>query len=204
MHLAEIQANIQRFDPVRISKPELRKAAVSIVISYDRNGAAESSVLLTLRNAKLKQHSGQYALPGGKLDPEETEIQAAVREVQEEIGVSLADQNLIGVLDDYQTRSGFLITPVVFWIEADTVFTPCADEVEAIFKIPFRELDSEAIPIFEPGVDVDRPVLLSNFPTLGHKMYSPTASILYQFREVALRGLSTRVAIYDQPGFAWK
>jgi hypothetical protein len=81
---------------------------------------------------------------------------------------------------------------------------PSADEVEKVFHIPFPELDSEAIPVFEAGVEKDRPVLCSEFPTIGHRLYSPTASIIYQFREVAIRGLCTRVAHYDQPRFAWK
>ena len=57
---------------------------------------------------------------------------------------------------------------------------------------------------FQPGIDPDRPILYSQFPTIGHSMYSPTAAIVYQFREVCLRGSSTRVVQYDQPRFAWK
>jgi hypothetical protein len=80
--------------------------------------------------------------------------------------------------------------------------SPCS-EVEEAYHIPLAELDSPAIPHFDDGPEAGRPVLYSRLPSLGHAMYAPTAAILYQFREVALRGLHTRVAHYDQPTFAW-
>ncbi len=162
------------------------------------------AILLTLRPYRLNQHSGQYALPGGKVDDQETPTRAALRELQEELGMRLGEEHVLGRLDDYPTRSGFCITPIVFWAGSDHVIEPSPNEVAEVFHIPFHELDSEAIPVFEEGVEESRPVLLSTFPTLGYRMYSPTASIIYQFREVAIRGLDTRVAHFDQPRFAWQ
>lgn len=196
--------NIAQFDAIRIDDPSLRHAAVAIVVLASGNDKYDHSLLLTQRTARLNQHSGQYALPGGKLDEGENVLEAAMREAHEEVGLSLTKDDILGQLDDYPTRSGFKISPVVFWIDSNTDILPSPDEVELIFRIPFSELDSDAIPVFEDGVEQDRPVLASNFPTLGHRMYSPTASIIYQFREVVIRGLSTRVAHFDQPGFAWK
>ncbi|MEM7068584.1 MAG: CoA pyrophosphatase [Pseudomonadota bacterium] len=201
---SDIERNIGRFQSRRLEDEGLRHAAVSLVILESSQGHGNHSLLLTLRTAKLKQHSGQYALPGGKVDAGETALEAARREVHEELGFELAMDDCLGVLDDYGTRSGFCMTPYVFWAKANTQILPSPDEVEEVYKIPFAELNSEAIPIFEGGVDPDRPVLLSEFPTLGHQMFSPTASIIYQFREVVIRGEDTRVSHFDQPAFAWK
>ena len=202
-----LEDNLRNFNFIESGDPELRHAAVVIVVwphEVTQEGDNQLSILLTLRTAKLKQHSGQYALPGGKLDAEETTLQAALRELDEELGIRLDASDKLGQLDDYPTRSGFRITPLVFWAGSGVELNPSPDEVETVYKIPFGELDSDAIPLFEDGVEDGPPVLLSNFPTLGHKMYSPTASIIYQFREVAIRGNTIRVSHFDQPGFAWK
>jgi len=124
--------------------------------------------------------------------------------LEEELGLSLSEENILGRLDDYPTRSGFCISPVVIWAGRNAEIDPSPDEVEAVYYIPFSQLDSDEIPIFEQGVDPARPVLCSAFSTLGHRMYAPTAAVMYQFREVAIRGLETRVNHFDQPEFAWR
>jgi len=118
--------------------------------------------------------------------------------------VRLGQERVLGRLDDFATRSGYRITPVVAWAGPGRQLTPHAGEVAETFHIPLAELDSLAIPHFEEGPEPGRPVLYSRLPSLGHLMYAPSAAILFQFREVALRGLDTRVAHYDQPAFAWK
>ncbi|MEM7060224.1 MAG: CoA pyrophosphatase [Pseudomonadota bacterium] len=197
-----IQRNLAGFEHLAIDGPGLRRAAVAITITATADGPP--AVLLTRRPARMGRHAGQYALPGGRVDDGETLEEAARRELEEELGVALAAGAVIGRLDDYPTRSGFSITPFVLWGGRDLELTPAADEVAKVFHIPLDELDSDALPHFEEGEQGGHPVLYSMLPTLGHSMYSPTASVLYQFREVALRGLSTRVAHYDQPRFAWK
>ena len=199
-----ISDRIAKFDYREINDPDLRHAAVAIVIAGNENNREHPAILLTRRPKRLNQHPGQYALPGGKVDDGETSVDAAIRELDEELGVRIDRENVLGRLDDYPTRSNFRITPVVMWLGADYCLSPSEDEVASVFHIPFDELDSDAIPVFEDGVEEDRPVLCSEFPTLGHRMYSPTASMIYQFREVALRGMHTRVSHFDQPRFAWK
>jgi len=199
--------NLARFDVQTLEDPALRQAAVAIVVGPGGNGSdpsAEATVLLTLRPKTINRHSGQYALPGGRLDAGETTVQAALRELDEELGLRLATDAVIGALDDYPTRSGFRITPVVAWTESSANLTPAPDEVYKVFRIPLGELDSPDIPILSEPTGNNHPVLSMVLPTLGHSMYAPTAALLYQFREVALRGARTRVAHYDQPGFAWK
>jgi len=198
-----LASNLAAFSAREIGDVTLRRAAVALAVTGAPTQGLAPSLLLTLRPARLKQHSGQYALPGGKLDGDETPEQAALRELDEELGLSLEPCDVLGRLDDYPTRSGFRIAPIVVWAGEACTLVPSPDEVAEVFHIPFSELDSDAIPHFDDGEHDDAPVLLSRFPTLGHAMYSPTASIMYQFREVAIRGCSTRVAHFDQPRFAW-
>ena len=127
-----------------------------------------------------------------------------MRELHEELGVDLGPAQVIGVLDDYATRSGFRITPIVMWGGACETLSPDPGEVEAAFRIPLSDINAEAVPRLIPSEEGEHPVLCAHIDTLGHTVYAPTAAIFYQFREVALRGLSTRVAHFDQPAFAWK
>lgn len=199
---ATLSTHLGAFDVQRIDDAALRPASVALVVTSDPNGAP--SILLTLRPAKMGRHANQYALPGGKVDPGETDQQAAFRELSEELGLDLEPSALLGRLDDYPTRSGFRMSPFVLWAGSHAELTPEPSEVAQVHYIPFNELDSDAIPLFQTGETPERPVLYSNFPSLGTQMFSPTASIIYQFREVALRGRATRVAHFDQPRFAWK
>jgi 8-oxo-dGTP pyrophosphatase MutT (NUDIX family) len=198
----KIAGRLDSFARRAIAVRGLKAAAVAIVIT-SRPGSDEAAILFTLRSSRLGRHRGQFALPGGRIDCGETDVAAALRELDEELGVRLGEHQVLGRLDDYGTRSGYCITPVVAWAGPGLSLCPHADEVEETYHIPLAELDSPAIPHFDDGPEANRPVLYSRLPSLGHAMYAPTAAILYQFREVALRGLHTRVAHYDQPAFAW-
>ena len=199
----DITGNLAAFERRGIDDDTLRQAAVAIVIVEGEDGGA-ASVLLTKRPRTLRRHGGQYALPGGRLDAGETPIQAALRELAEELGVTLDPGDILGTLDDFPTRSGFRITPIVVW-GADAVdLVPDPIEVARVFRVPFAELDSPEIPHLEATPESEHPVLSAPLATLGHHLFAPTAALLYQFREVALRGEPTRVAHYDQPTFAWK
>jgi 8-oxo-dGTP pyrophosphatase MutT (NUDIX family) len=164
--------------------------------------AGGASFLLCRRAAKLRRHAGQWALPGGRLDAGETPVQAAVREVGEELGLSLGSEDVLGWLDDYPTRSGFVITPLVLWGPADPVLAPAPDEVLAVYRIGLRALlDSK--PRFLTIPESDQPIL--QLPLGNDMIHAPTAAILYQFRQVALRGqLDERVHHIGEPVFAWR
>ena len=196
-----VAANLSAFEAELLDDDQLRRAAVAIVIVAD---AASASILLTLRPASINRHSGQYALPGGRLDEGETVIEAALRELHEELNIALTQSDVLGRLDDYPTRSGFRISPVVMWGNDVTDIQPDPSEVAQVFHLPLDQLNSPDIPALSPPDGEGRQVLSMWMPVLGHAMYAPTAAMLYQFREVALNGRPTRVAHFDQPQFAWK
>jgi mutator protein MutT len=187
-----------------IKDETLKKAAVVLAV-VDKPGEIDCPCfLLTRRASKMRKHAGQFALPGGKVDAGETVEQAALRELQEELGITVDSKDILGVLDDYPTRSGFCITPVVVWLGQHVTITPSPDEVAKVFHIPLAELYRDDLVNLEPGEAPDRPILSVNLSTLGHEVYAPTAAIIYQFYEAAIRGNDTRVAFYDEPRFAWR
>jgi 8-oxo-dGTP pyrophosphatase MutT (NUDIX family) len=213
--LATIAARVAAFDarhrqevdpaaltPVRGRDGELRpprRAAVAVVVLRDPQRG--SGVLLTRRTSRLRDHPGQFALPGGSVDPGEDTVAAARRELDEELGLALGPDRVVGLLDDYPTRSGFVITPVVMTVDASVdSLTPSPDEVARIFHVTLDELDVE--PYYLAIPESDRPVV--QLPIVGHRVHAPTAAVLLQFREVALRDRATRVDGLEQPVFAWR
>jgi mutator protein MutT len=192
--------HLAAFDAESHSDEDLRAAAVALALIADDTGTP--CFVLTRRAAGLRAHGGQWALPGGRLDPGETPEVAALRELSEEVGLELEANDVLGRLDDYPTRSGFVITPVVVWagLAADLVANP--DEVAAVYRVPLSELDRPDVPRLHRIPESDRPVI--SIPLLGANIHAPTAAILYQLREVAVWGRGTRVAVYDQPVFAWR
>ncbi|NRA00355.1 MAG: CoA pyrophosphatase [Myxococcales bacterium] len=198
-HLDGFERLAHPFENVANPGPALRHAAVAATLVPNEDG--EACFLITRRAASLRAHAGQWALPGGSLDDGETPEDAALRELDEEVGLSLPRDAVLGRLDDYPTRSGYVITPVVVWAGGGHEPVPNPDEVAAIYCVRLAELDRPDVPILRAIAESDRPVL--SVPLLGTTIHAPTAAVLYQLREVAIRGLSTRVHHYDQPVFAW-
>ena len=140
--------------------------------------------------------------PDDGLDEGETAEGAALRELQEEVGLDLETDAILGLLDDYPTRSGYVITPVVAWAEAEARLEPNPREVAAVYRVPLAELDRSDVPRLRRIPESERPVI--SVPLLGTHIHAPTAAILYQLREVAVWGRDTRVSQYEQPVFAWR
>ncbi len=178
-------------------------AADDPMLTGDVEGTAGgAAVLLTRRGSHLRGHGGQWALPGGRLDAGETPLEAAMREADEEVGLQLTSDDLLGQLDDYPTRSGYVISPFVFWLsdDRDPVANPA--EVASVHRVSMRELTRDDSPRFVSIPESDRPVV--QVPIGGDLIHAPTGAVLYQFRAVAYDGLNTRVDELEQPVFAWR
>ena len=197
---ARMTANLADFQRIAGAPKGLKQAAVAVTVVSGENG--EGAYVLTRRASKLNSHGGQFALPGGRMDPGETPIQAALRELHEEVDLDLGENAVLGLLDDYQTQSGYLITPIVVWAGGSAKMTPNADEVAHIHRITFRELNRLDSPTFEDIPESDRPVIRL---LMGNDaLHAPTAAMVYQFREVCLHGRPTRVAHLGEPVWAWR
>lgn len=178
----------------------LRPAAVAVTVVDAGDGAA--AVVLTRRAATLRAHRGQWALPGGRVDPGEDVVAAARRELVEEVGLDVAADDVLGRLDPYPTRSGYLIEPVVVWRDHLDDLDPNPHEVASVHLVPLGELDRPDSPRFVGIPESDRPVV--QLPLLGDLVHAPTAAVLYQLREVGLHGRPTRVHHLEQPVWAWR
>ena len=199
---ASITDRLSRFDVRRRSDPgSLRHAAVAIAV-VEADVPGEAAFLLTKRTPRLRAHGGQWALPGGRVDAGETIEQTALREMHEELGVLAGADDVLGALDDYPTRSGFLIAPVVVWLPQKIQVTPNPAEVAAAYRIRCAELFRPGSPEIVPIPESDRPIIRLPLPVAT--VNAPTAAVLYQFKEVALADRATRVDHFEQPVFAWR
>ena len=199
---AEVAARLSRFDRVAAPEGPLARAAVAATIVPGDDG--EACFVITRRADRPGRHSGQWALPGGRTDAGETAAEAALRELSEEVGLSVPPDSVLGLLDDYETRSGFVITPVVVWAEAAAELRPDPREVASVHRVPLASLEAEGVPRLWSIPESRRPVIGVPLAELGTVIHAPTAAVLFQLREVALGGRATRVSGYEQPVFAWK
>jgi 8-oxo-dGTP pyrophosphatase MutT (NUDIX family) len=227
-----LTANLANHHIVTIPVDDRRRAAVAIVVVDSVSGSEDShafteddmadvpgdttgfdgridgvaggaAFLLCRRASKMNRHAGQWALPGGKIDADETVETAALREVEEELGLALAPSQILGTLDDYATRSGFVITPVVVWGGPDVCLAPDPREVAHVLRVGLRELCRPDSPRFVSIPESDRPVV--QLPIGRDLIHAPTGAVLLQFRWVAVDGLAdARVNEFEQPVFAWK
>jgi 8-oxo-dGTP pyrophosphatase MutT (NUDIX family) len=197
-----IAGRLGRFDVRRRPDPgSLKHAAVAIVV-VEADVPGEAAFLLTRRTPKLRAHGGQFALPGGRVDAGETIEQAALRELHEELGVLAGADEVLGRLDDYPTRSGYLIAPVVIWLAGKVPLVPNPSEVATVYRVACTELFRVDSPEIVPIPESDRPIIRLPLPMAT--VNAPTAAMLYQFKEVALAGRDTRVDHFEQPVFAWR
>jgi 8-oxo-dGTP pyrophosphatase MutT (NUDIX family) len=212
--LHHISANLKRFIQRAHDHKGLKAAAVAVTIVDFQNGpdvddkplfeqdTAQAAILLTRRSSRLRHHAGQWALPGGRIDAGESAEETVLRELGEEVGLSLGADRVIGCLDDYSTRSGFTIRPVVVWGGTHIRLKANPGEVASIHRIPLTEFMRNDAPILQTIPESPNPVLY--MPIGDSCIAAPTAAMIYQFREVAILGRESRVAHYEQPYFAWQ
>jgi 8-oxo-dGTP pyrophosphatase MutT (NUDIX family) len=179
----------------------LKRAAVAITLVETDDGTGETALILTGRAAGLRSHGGQWALPGGRMDAGETPVMTALRELSEEIGLELRADDILGTLDDYPTRSGYLITPVVAWGGQHPPLQLNPDEVASVRRIRIADIMREDAIVFDSIPESERRVVRLRVDE--RTIHAPTAALIYQFREV-LAGRETRVADLEQPVFAWR
>jgi 8-oxo-dGTP pyrophosphatase MutT (NUDIX family) len=192
-------------DPFPVGTDPLRRVPgdVTGLDGRMRNVAGGAAFLLCRRAARMNRHAGQWALPGGRVDPGETALDAARRELEEELGLRLGSEHFLGFLDDYPTRSGFVMTPAVFWAGCDAVITPDPNEVAHAYRIGLHELCRPDSPRYVRIPESDRPVI--QLPLSGDLIHAPTGAVLAQLRWVALEGrVNERVDHFEQPTFAWQ
>lgn len=185
---------------------DLTRAAVAIALTAADDGSGETAFLLTRRAARMRAHPGQWALPGGRCDPGETLEGAALRELAEELGLSPPPDAILGVLDDYPTRSGYLVTPVVVWLDDARGLSINPDEVASVHHIRLDHIGADDAVTFETIPESEQPVIRLRLSDQGggeHHIHAPTAALVYQLREL-VAGRVTRVAHLEQPVFAWR
>jgi 8-oxo-dGTP pyrophosphatase MutT (NUDIX family) len=201
--------------PVRAAQvDDAHHAAVAITVTDTGHGAdlpglprhqdwnTTAALLLTRRSAHLRNHPGQWAFPGGRLDTGETPIATALREMHEEVALDIEEGQVLGRLDDFVTRSGFVMTPIVVWAGPGAKTSPNPGEVASVHRIPLSEFLRQDAPLLEAMTGSEHPVL--RMPVGSDFIAAPTAALIYQFREVCLLGRHTRVAHFEQPQFAWR
>jgi len=196
-----LSARCLAFPRIAHEGAELRRAAVALTLVEADDGSGETAFLLTRRATAMRTHAGQWALPGGRCDPGETLEQAALRELGEELGLRLPPENILGVLDDYPTRSGFVIAPVVAWLDDASGLQINPLEVASAHRIRLDHIHGDDAVEFETIPESSRPVIRLRIG--DHHIHAPTAALVYQLREL-VAGRITRVSHLEQPVFAWR
>ncbi|HLV74331.1 MAG TPA: CoA pyrophosphatase [Vulgatibacteraceae bacterium] len=174
-------------------RPGLRRAGV-VLCAVEHDGVP--SVIL-IKRAYRGRNAGQWGLPGGRLEDGETPEEAALRELHEEIGLTVGPEDIVGRLDDFPATSGFSITPVVAVLDDPGPLTPSPDEVHSVHHASLRRLAADDTPVWVPQPDGGRLLQMRLAPRW--RVHAPTGALLWQFREVVLLGRHARVADFLQP-----
>ncbi len=161
-------------DAADLATGPIKPAAVLVPIIF----GAQPGILLTKRTSTLSTHAGQVAFPGGRIDPGEDAVTAALREAREEVGLPAGLVELTGQLPDYMTGTGFRITPVVGLLAPGFVPVPSAAEVEEVFELPMSVLLDPAAPERRRATWRGREREFWVWPHARHHIWGATAAIL--------------------------
>jgi 8-oxo-dGTP pyrophosphatase MutT (NUDIX family) len=199
---AQVAARCRSFERhVPQAEAPLKQAAVAVTLVAAADGSGRAAFILTERPPTMRNHAGQWALPGGRCDEGETVTQAALREIEEEIGLVIPEAEVLGTLDDFVSRSGYRITPIVVWAAQSDVLRLNPEEVSFAYRVLLDGFVSKESVSFVSIQESPRPVI--RIRLMGSHLHAPTAAILYQFCEL-LEGRVARVSEFEQPLFAWR
>ena len=165
--------------PLAGDLPELRALAnipAAVLIAVTER--SEPGVILTVRREHLRTHAGQIAFPGGRVDPGEEPVAAALREAHEELGLDPALVEPVGCLDDYGTVTGYLVTPAVAVVPPDLPLTPHDYEVADWFEAPLAHLLEPAHQQVHTAVFAGRERRYWQIEWDGRQIWGATAAIL--------------------------
>lgn len=191
---AEAGARLAAFGRTGLAEAAGVRPASVVLCVTERDG--ELGVLV-IKRANRGRNPGQWALPGGRAEPGETPRVTALRELREELGLEVADADVLGMLDDFPAASGFAITPVVAVAEGAGEPVPEPGEVKSVHHVPLRRLAADGVVHWVDGPHGGRLLQMRLGP--GMTIHAPTGAMLWQFREVVLLGRDVRVADLLQP-----
>lgn len=178
--------------------PGMRRASVVLcVLEHDGQPC-----VVVIKRAYRGRNAGQWALPGGRVDGDETAVAAGLRELHEEIGLVAPPTAVLGRLDDFPAASGFAITPIVVALDDPGALYPNDDEVHAVHFVRLDRLAADDVPHWVDRPDGSRLLQLRIRDSMT--IHAPTGAILLQFRDVVLLGRETRVADLLQPDWTHK
>jgi 8-oxo-dGTP pyrophosphatase MutT (NUDIX family) len=165
-------------EDIRASLPLIPAA---VLIAAIPNGD-DYDIILTKRSEKLRKHSGQVSFPGGKSDPEDkSQLDVAVREAFEEISLAPEYVEVIGAMEDYETVTGFSVTPVVAILKEGYSLKPDHNEVDVIFKVPLSYVMDETNHVIESRIWQGKERHFYSLPHDKFKIWGATAAILVRF-----------------------
>lgn len=133
----ELEARLAAGRPRRMEIDGFRRAAVLVPML---DGPAGVELLFTVRAAKLRRHAGEIAFPGGRLEPGEDDVQAALRETMEEVGLDVHPRQVLGTLSDHPSPAGYVATPLVARVPWPQELTLDPGEVASVFTVPLERL----------------------------------------------------------------
>jgi 8-oxo-dGTP pyrophosphatase MutT (NUDIX family) len=161
-------------DDSDFARQPVRDAAVLMAVT-DR---AEPGLLLTQRPDTMSNHPGQIAFPGGKLEPGEDAIAAALREAEEELAIAASQVRVVGAAQSFVTGTGFNLTPVLGLIPPDLPIIPDPREVEGWFEVPLRHVFDQRNHIAKVGLFMGHERPYTQIEWQGHRIWGITAGII--------------------------
>ena len=184
---------LREFDVRTVANtPGMRRATVVLCV-LDHDG---QPCVIVIKRAYRGRNAGQWGLPGGRVDGDESAVAAGLRELQEEIGLEVSPDDVLGRLDDFPAASGFAITPIVVALDNPGDLSP-NHEVHRVHFVALDRLAADDVPHWADQPDGTR--LLQMRLDAAMTIHAPTGAMLLQFRDVVLLGRETRVADLLQP-----